>query len=161
MIYDIWMIWFWYYKMIYDMIWFMNQPWIMIIYQWYDRARRPGTSWHDDLKMMNFKSVLWTLARSCAGMWAASWSRFSRRSLGQRKCGDWLGSWRVKDGGRASSFSFMALCGVKRGVFSSGCQAMLHSTWNLELNPIEMGWLRISISTEWLETRFRSMWSGP
>lgn len=104
--------------------------WFMIIYQWYDRAGRPGTSWHDDLKMMNFKSVLWTLVRSCAGMWAASWSRFSRRSLGQRKCGDWLGRWRVKDGGRASSFSFMALCGVKCGVLFQWLSS--HATLNLK-----------------------------
>ena len=93
-----------------------DDQWISdVMILWYDMAGRkvadmrhdyelwPKIMTHDIYDIMMDDSV-----RSCAGMWAASWSGFPRRSLGQRKRGDWVRGWRAKDIGCASCFSFMA-----------------------------------------------------
>ena len=100
--------------------------------------------------------------RSCAGMWAASWSRISRWSLGQWQCGDWR-----ERCGSASSFSIMAVlhCSVEWFFCFSppneSCVDRLDLTQACQASQAMLRWLRILIWTEWLATLFLSMWSDP
>ena len=170
-----------------------DDQWISdVMILWYDMAGRkvadmrhdyelwPKIMTHDIYDIMMDDSV-----RSCAGMWAASWSGFPRRSLGQRKRGDWVRGWRAKDIGCASCFSFMAgsmvcsksvelhvTCCVKSSVVCSvvpvgqtvnhhPCYTYTYTVFFLQPMEIGFGLPRISISTGWLGIRFPSMWLDP